>query len=116
MKTQHAKSWQDAVDLELDALRTNCTWIAVEKPASAKPLHSKWVFKTKLDADDGVDLFKARLVACGNEQQAGINYNDTFAPVLDLATARMVMALSVVWHCPHTMGTFRQPIPKQPSN
>ncbi len=100
MKTQHAKAWQDAVDLELDTLRTNCTWVAVDKPASAKPLHSKWVFKTKLDADGGIERFKAHLVACGNEQQAGVNYNDTFAPVLDLATARMILALSVIWHCP----------------
>ncbi len=86
MKTQHAKAWQDAVDLELDTLRLNRTWVATEKPVSAKPLHSKWVFKTKLDADGGVERFKARLVACGNEQEAGINYNGTFAPVLDLAT------------------------------
>jgi hypothetical protein len=104
MKTPHAKAWQDAVDLELDSLRTNCTWTAIDKPASVKPLHSKWVFKTKLDADGGVEWFKARLVACGNEQQAGINYNDTFAPVLDLATARMIMALSVIWHCPARHG------------
>jgi hypothetical protein len=83
MKTQHAKSWQDAVDLELDTLRGNCTWVAVPKPAFAKPLHSKWVFKTKLDADGRIERFKARLVACGNEQKAEVNYNDTFAPVLD---------------------------------
>jgi hypothetical protein len=97
-------NWQDAIDLELDTLRSNCTWIATEKPASAKPLHYKWVFKTKLDSDGGVERFKARLVACGNEQQAGINYNDTFAPVLDQATARMILALSVIWHCPARHG------------
>jgi hypothetical protein len=104
MKTQHAKEWQNAVDLELDTLRNNCTWLAVDKPASSRPLHSKWVFKTKLDADGGIERFKARLVACGNEQQAGVNYNDTFAPVLDLATARMILALSVIWHCPARHG------------
>ena len=78
MKSIHAKAWQDAVDVELDTLRTNCTWIAIEKPASAKPLHSKWVFKTKIDADGGIERFKTRLVACGNEQEAGVNYNGTF--------------------------------------
>ncbi len=66
--------------------------------------HSKWIFKTKLDADGGVERFIARLVACGNEQQAGINYNDTFAPVLHLAIARMIMALSVIWQCPARHG------------
>jgi hypothetical protein len=68
------------VDIELDTLRNNCTWIAVQKPASAMPLHSKWVIKTKLDAYGCIERFKARLIACGNEQQADVNYNDTFTP------------------------------------
>ncbi len=71
----------------------------IRKPTSAKPLHSKLMFKMKLDADGGIKRFKARLVACGTEQEAEVNYSDTFAPVLDLATARMVLALSVIWHC-----------------
>jgi hypothetical protein len=103
-KSKHFKAWQDAADVELDTLRTNCTWIAVEKPASARPLHSKWVFKTKIDADGGIKHFKARLVVCRNEQEAGVNYNDTFVPVLDLATARTILALSVIWHCPARHG------------
>jgi hypothetical protein len=104
MKTKHSKAWQDAVDLELETLRNNRTWIAEEKPASARPLHSKWVFKTKVDADGSIERFKAHLVACGNEQQEGINYNDTFAPVLDLATARLILALSVIWKNPARHG------------
>jgi hypothetical protein len=103
MKTQHAKSWQDAVDLQQDTLRANCTWIAVPKPAFAKPLHSKWVFKTKLDAYGGIEHFQARLVACGNEQKAVVNYKDTFAPVLDLSTAK-ILASSVLWHCAFRHG------------
>jgi hypothetical protein len=60
--------------------------------------------KTKLDADGKIERFKARLVACGNEQQYGINYEDTYAPVLDLASVRLVMALSVVWGHPARHG------------
>jgi hypothetical protein len=33
-----------------------------------------------------------------------VNYNDTFAPVLDLSTARMILALSFLWHCPARHG------------
>jgi hypothetical protein len=104
MKTSNAKDWQAAVDLELDTLRNNQTWIAMPKPKTAKPLHSKWVFKTKLDANGKIERFKARLVACGNEQQYGVNYEDTFAPVLDLATVRLVLALSVLWGYPARHG------------
>jgi hypothetical protein len=69
MKTKHAKDWKDAVDLELETLRNNRTWVAEDKPANGRLLHSKWVFKTKVDADGGIERFKARLVACGNKQQ-----------------------------------------------
>jgi hypothetical protein len=43
MKRSNAKDWQAAVDLELDTLRNNQTWIAMPKPKTVKPLHSKWV-------------------------------------------------------------------------
>jgi hypothetical protein len=104
MKTSNAKDWQAAVDLELDTLRNKKIWIAMPTPKTAKPLHSKWVLKTKLDANGKIERFKARLVACGNEQQYGVNYEDTFAPVLDLATARLVLALSVLWGHPARHG------------
>jgi hypothetical protein len=104
MKTSNAKDWQAAVDLELDTLRNNQTWIAMPKPKTANPLHSKWVFKTKLDANGKIERFKARLVACGNEQQYGVNYEDTFAPVLDLVTVLLVLALSVLWGHPARHG------------
>jgi len=45
-----------------------------------------------------------KLVACGNEQTYGINYEDTFAPVLDLATMRLILALSVIWGYPARHG------------
>jgi hypothetical protein len=59
MKTNNAKNWQAVVDLELHTLRSNQTWMAMPKPKTAKPLHSKWVFKTKLDADGKIERFKA---------------------------------------------------------
>jgi hypothetical protein len=55
MKAEQAKEWQVAVDDELDALRQNGTWIAVPRPPHAKILHSKWVFKTKLDGNGEVN-------------------------------------------------------------
>ncbi len=90
MKMKHAKAWQDAVEAELETLRNNCTWMAVQKPACAQPLRSKWVFKTKRDAGGGIERFKARLVACGNVQQVGVNCNETFASALDLQTVCMI--------------------------
>ncbi len=65
MKTSNAKDWQAAVDFELDTLCNNQTWVAMPTPKTAKPLHSKWAFKTKMDANGKIERFKARLVACG---------------------------------------------------
>ncbi len=54
-KAMRAKASQDAVDAELDTLRNNRTWVAFEMPGSARPLHSKWVFRTNTDADGNVE-------------------------------------------------------------
>ena len=104
MKTPEAEKWQEAINEELKTLRADKTWVAVPKPANVRALHSKWVFKTKTDAQGKVERYKARLVACGNEQEEGVNYAQTFAPVLDMATARFILALGVIWGVPPRHG------------
>ena len=104
MKTPEAAKWQVAIETEFNALRENGTWIVLPKPTSVKPLHSKWVLKTKTDAAGGIERFTARLIACGNEQIEGENYSQTFAPVLDMATARFIIALGVIWQVPPRHG------------
>ena len=62
-----------------------------------KPLHCKWVFKTKMDAQGQVERFKARLVACGNEQRYGQDYFQTFAPVMELSAVKVILVLAQLW-------------------
>ncbi|GMF18948.1 unnamed protein product [Phytophthora fragariaefolia] len=63
-----------------------------------------WVFKTKLDAEGLIERLKARLVACGNEQEVGVNYHITFAAVIDLTSVKLILVLARKWRVPAKHG------------
>ncbi|GKF29058.1 ribonuclease H-like domain-containing protein, partial [Tanacetum coccineum] len=56
---------------------------------------SMWLFKHKFHADRTLSRYKARLVANGSSQQLGVDFDETFSPVIKPATIRMVLSLSV---------------------
>ena len=79
---------------ELSALQQNHTWVVVPCPASVKPIGFKWVYSIKLKVDGTLDRYKARLVALGNRQEYGIDYDETFAPVAKMTTVRTILAMA----------------------
>ncbi|KAK1698636.1 hypothetical protein QYE76_015333 [Lolium multiflorum] len=88
------------MDEEYQALQHNNTWHLVPAGVGKNVIDCKWVYKVKHRADGSVDRYKARLVAKGFKQRYGIDYEDTFSPVVKAATIRLVLSLAVSrgWH------------------
>jgi hypothetical protein len=66
----------------IDALIENKTWTEMNLPEGKKIINTRWVFKLKKDSHNVPVRYKARLVAKGYSQEKGINYTETFAPVI----------------------------------
>ena len=64
------------------------------RPSSQSVIGTKWVFRNKSDENGTIVRNKARLVAQGYNQEEGIDYEETFAPVARLESIRMLFAFA----------------------
>ncbi|GJR78300.1 retrovirus-related pol polyprotein from transposon TNT 1-94 [Tanacetum coccineum] len=86
------KGWIIAMQEELTQFERNKVWTLVPKPHGKTIIGTKWIWKNKMDENGGVIKNKARLVAQGYNQQEGIDYEETFAPVARLEAIRIFLA------------------------
>jgi hypothetical protein len=65
------------------------------RPGLNKVIDCKWVFKLKQKPDGSIDRYKARLIAKGFKQQYGIDYDETFSPVVKPTTICLLLSLAI---------------------
>jgi hypothetical protein len=87
-------AWRQAMSEEIKSIEENNTWKLTDLPAGHRPIGLKWVYKLKKDANGVIVKHKARLVAKGYVQQAGVDFDEIFAPVAILDSVRLLLALA----------------------
>ncbi len=86
--------WLQAMRDELKALKQNHTWDLVPRHPTMNIVGFRWVFKAKLKSDGTIERFKAMLVAKGYNQLPGLDFHETFSPVIKPTTIRLVLSLA----------------------
>ncbi|KAL9408899.1 hypothetical protein AB3S75_047312 [Citrus x aurantiifolia] len=80
---------------ELQALHQNQTWVLLSRPNNVNVIGSKWVYRIKYREDGTIDRYKARLVAKGFTQVLGVDFDETFSPVIKATTIHLILAIVV---------------------
>ncbi|KAH9751748.1 retrovirus-related pol polyprotein from transposon RE1 [Citrus sinensis] len=88
--------WRQAMQDEYEALQKNETWVLVPKESAGKIVGNKWVFRVKYNPDGSISKYKARLVAKGFHQTQGVDFFETFSPVVKQCTIRVILSLAVM--------------------
>ncbi|KAI4318232.1 hypothetical protein L6164_026021 [Bauhinia variegata] len=90
--------WKQAMSEEFMALLNNGTWDLVPPSSQLSPIGCKWVFKIKCHPNGSIYRYKARLVAKGFHQMHGVNYFDTFSPVIRPQTIKLVLSIALAYN------------------
>ena len=88
MNGQFSEEYWEAACTEVQTLEKMDAWEVVKREVGMNVLNSTWAFKCKRFPDGLIKKFKARFCARGDQQVEGVDYFDTYAPVVIDKTTR----------------------------
>ena len=97
LESRWAEYWREAIAKELNGLISRDTWEVVRAdsvPAKSNVMACHMVFTVKRNEDGTIEKFKCRLVANGNTQKQGVDFDRIFSTVVKITTIRVVFAIA----------------------
>ena len=91
-----ADRWRAARDKEISGLTQKNCWVIAKVPSNTPIVGSRYICKVKIDDEGNVDKYKVRLVAQGFSQVEGVNYYETYSPVVKMPTIRIFFAIVAI--------------------
>jgi Reverse transcriptase (RNA-dependent DNA polymerase) len=90
-----SETWFESMKKELEEMKKKEVWEVMKKediPQDKRTIKCKWIFKIKRNG-----VFRARLVACGYIQVPGVDFNESFAPVVNNVSFRIMLMSKLIW-------------------
>jgi hypothetical protein len=89
------EKWREAINKEFEEMEKKQVWEIMKKediPQNRRTIKCKWIFKIKKNG-----VFIARLVACGYSQIPGVDFNESFAPILNDVSFGIILSAKLLW-------------------
>jgi hypothetical protein len=94
-------NWKNAINKDLKEMEKRGVWEIIDEKnilINRRCIKNKWIFKVKRNG-----IFRARLLACGYSQVPGIDFSESFAPVLNDGSFRIMLIAKLVWDMTSTV-------------
>jgi hypothetical protein len=96
MNGPDAAGFMKAMEIEIETLIKMEAFVVVDRESWMNVVSSVWAFKRKRYPDGSIRKLKARICARGFEQVEGVDYFETFAPVVQWMTVRLILIMTIL--------------------
>ncbi|OWY98662.1 polyprotein, partial [Phytophthora megakarya] len=95
IQSNESSEWVKAINAELKAHADNGSWTLVPRTPNARPIGCRWVFAKKRHESGRVVRYNAHLVAKGSKQKLGVDFFESYSPVANMNSIRVVLSVVV---------------------